>query len=56
MEGAATGVLAKVVTADMLKGVLDEIIGLLPVCIPVLIGFIGIRKGVAFVQNILHVA
>lgn len=45
-----------VITADMLQGVLDEIVGLLPVCIPVLIGFIGLRKGIAFVQNILHSA
>lgn len=51
----ATG-LAAVVTSDMLQGVLDEIIGLLPICIPVLIGFIGLRKGIAFIQHILHSA
>lgn len=51
----ATG-LAAVVTSDMLQGVLDEIISLLPICIPVLIGFIGLRKGIAFIQNILHSA
>lgn len=45
-----------VVTADMLGGVLDEIVGLLPICIPVLIGFIALRKGIAFIQNILHSA
>lgn len=49
-------VLSSVVTADMLAGVLDEITGLLPVCIPVMIGFIAIRKGIAFVQHILHSA
>lgn len=48
--------LSKVVTSEMLQGVLDEVIGLLPVCIPVLITFIGLRKGIAFVQNILHSA
>lgn len=48
--------LSDVVTSGMLEGVLDEIIGLLPVCIPVLIGFIGLRKGIAFVQSILHSA
>lgn len=48
--------LAGVVTADMLGGVLDEIIALLPVCIPVMIGFIGLRKGISFIQNILHSA
>ena len=48
--------LSDVVTSGMLEGVLDEIVGLLPVCIPVLIGFIGLRKGIAFVQSILHSA
>ena len=53
---AATGVLANIVTANMLQGVLTEITSLLPVCIPVMIGFIAIRKGIAFVQSILHSA
>ena len=48
--------LASVVSAELLEGVLDEIISILPVCIPVLISFIGIRKGIAFVQSILHSA
>ena len=54
MEGA-TG-LASIVTADMLGGVLDEVVALLPVCIPVMIGFIALRKGIAFVKGILHSA
>lgn len=45
-----------VVTADMLQGVLDEIIGLLPVVIPVMVTFIGLRKGIGFLQSILHSA
>ncbi len=45
-----------VVTDTMLSGVLDEVVGLLPVCIPVMIGFIALRKGIAFVQSILHSA
>ena len=48
--------LASIVTAKMLEGVLAEITGLLPVVIPVMIGFIAIRKGIAFVQSILHSA
>ena len=52
----ATGVLSSIVTANMLQGVLTEITSLLPVCIPVMIGFIAIRKGIAFVQSILHSA
>lgn len=45
-----------IVTSTMLSGVLDEVVGLLPVCIPVLITFIALRKGIAFVQSILHSA
>lgn len=52
----ATTTLAEVVDADMLGGVLEEIVGLLPIVIPVLIGFIGLRKGIAFVRGILHSA
>lgn len=48
--------LAEVVTADMLNGVLDQIIGLLPVVLPVMIGFIALRKGIGFIQGILHSA
>ena len=48
--------LSEVVTNSMLSGVLDEVVGLLPVCIPVMIGFIALRKGIAFVQSILHSA
>jgi len=48
--------LASVVTADLLSGVLDEIVALLPVTIPVMVGFIGLRKGISFVRGILHSA
>ncbi len=48
--------LANIVTAEMLGGVLNEITGLLPIVIPVMIGFIAIRKGIAFLQHILHSA
>lgn len=48
--------LKTVVTAEMLGGVLDEITGLLPIVIPVMIGFIAVRKGIAFVQSVLHSA
>jgi len=54
-EGAST-VLSGVITNAMLNGVLNEVIGLLPICLPVLITFIGLRKGIAFIQNILHSA
>lgn len=48
--------LKTIITAEMLGGVLDEITGLLPIVIPVMIGFIGIRKGMAFLQSVLHSA
>lgn len=51
----ATG-LATIVTADMLGGVLDEVVALLPVCVPVMISFIALRKGISFIQGILHSA
>ncbi len=48
--------LKAIVTAEMLGGVLDEITGLLPIVIPVMIGFIAVRKGIAFLQSVLHSA
>ena len=48
--------LSLVITGDMMNGVLDQIVGLLPVVMPVLVGFIGLRKGIAFVRSILHSA
>ncbi len=48
--------LKTIVTAEMLQGVLNEITGLLPVVIPVMITFIAVRKGISFLQSILHSA
>ena len=48
--------LSDVVSSDMLTGVLSELINLLPIVIPVLIGFIGLRKGISFLQSVLHSA
>lgn len=45
-----------IVTADMLSGVLDEVVGLLPIILPVMITFIGLRKGISFIQSALHSA
>ena len=46
--------LKDVVTASMLSGVFDEIVGLLPVVIPVMVSFIALRKGISFLQGVLH--
>ncbi len=54
--GEAATTLSTVVTADLLGGVFDEIVALLPVCIPVMVGFIAIRKGIGFVKSTLHSA
>lgn len=40
--------------SNMLSNVLNEIVTLLPIVIPVLIGFIAIRKGLAFIFRILR--
>lgn len=47
-EGANT-ILNTVVTADMLGGILDEVVALLPIVFPVVIGFAAVRKGIGFV-------
>ena len=48
--------LSTIVTADMLNGVLTQITGLLPVVLPVMVTFIGLRKGISFLQGVLHIA
>lgn len=48
--------LADMVTTDMLQGVLSEVLGMLPVVIPVTIGFIAVRKGLAFLFQSLRKA
>ena len=45
----STSVLSSIITSNMLNGVLDEIIALLPIVFPVVIGFLAIRKGIGFV-------
>lgn len=54
MEAATS--LSSVVTAEMVKGVFDEIVSLLPVIVPAAVGFIGIRKGLSFLFGILRSA
>ena len=56
MGGGIVMDLSKVVTAGMLNGVLQQLVDLLPVVMPVMVGFIGLRKGIAFIQSVLHSA
>ncbi|WP_177921448.1 hypothetical protein [uncultured Eubacterium sp.] len=53
---AADTILNTVITGTMLQGVLNEIIGLLPTVLPVVITFLGIRKGISFVIGMLRSA
>lgn len=53
----ATGTtLADAVSSADLTGVLNEIVALLPIVIPVVIGFIGLRKGIKFLFSTLRSA
>lgn len=48
--------LSEIVTAQMVSGVFDEIVGLLPVVIPAAITYMGIRKGLKFLFGTLRAA
>lgn len=48
--------LTDIVTAEMCKGVLNEVVGLLPVVVPVSIGYIALRKGLGFLFQSLRSA
>lgn len=46
-------ILKDIVTSDMVSGVLNEVVGLLPVLVPAAIVFIGLRKGIGFLFSTL---
>ncbi len=48
--------MSEIVTAEMMSGVLGEVTALLPVVIPTMISFIALRKGISFIQSVLHSA
>lgn len=48
--------LKNIVTTELCSGVMDEILGMLPVIIPVMIGFIALRKGISFLEGVLRSA
>ena len=57
MDATTTAVmLGDIVTAEMCQGVLNQVIDLLPVLLPVMITFLGLRKGISFVMSMLHSA
>ena len=52
----AATVLDKTIKSDMVMGVLDEVVAVIPTIIPVAISFIAIRKGISFVLGMLRSA
>lgn len=52
----AATVLDHVFTAEMVGGVLDEVVNVIPIVVPVAITFIAIRKGISFVLGMLRSA
>lgn len=48
--------LKNIVTTELCSGVLDEIVNMLPVVIPVMVGFIALRKGISFLEGVLRSA
>ena len=51
-----TGKFVDSLEESSLSGVLNQIIDLLPIVIPVLIGFIGLNKAIKFIIGVLHSA
>lgn len=45
---------ATAISGTDLTGILNEIISLLPVVLPVIVGFIGVRKGISFLIGSLR--
>lgn len=52
----AATVLDKTITPEMVGGVLNEVVAVIPTIIPVAITFIAIRKGISFVLGMLRSA
>lgn len=53
---ASTADLAKIVSSENLSSVFDEVKSLLPVVCAVIVGYIGLRKGISFLQSVLQSA
>ena len=46
--------LSDYVSSDLFLGFMDEIIAILPVCVVAIVGYIGTRKGIAWVRDQLY--
>ena len=57
MDGATVTLYLKdIITGDMLSGVFNEIVGIIPVVIPFSVGCMGVRKGLKFLFSCLRAA
>lgn len=54
MEGAAGSVLATALAGVSMNGITAEIVGVLPVVLPVAITCLAIRKGIGFLMGTLR--
>lgn len=50
----ASTILGGVITSDLLSGVFNELIGVLPTVITAVIGFLSVRKALSFVLGSLR--
>lgn len=46
--------IADSITGDMMNGILTQITDLLPVVLPVMVGCLSFRKGLAFFQSLIR--
>lgn len=52
----AATVVNEAISGSMLQGVMDEVVGVLPTVLPVVVAFLGIRKAISFVIGMLRSA
>lgn len=45
-----TTTLSSIITGDMITGVFDQLLSMLPVVVPAVLGLLGIRKAFGFVM------
>lgn len=50
----STAIVAKAIEGVALNGVLTEVTALIPVVLPVAIGFLAVRKGIGFLMGTLQ--
>lgn len=53
-SATTSNAVASAINGVDLTGILNEILSLLPVVLPVVVGFIGVRKGISFLIGSLR--